>query len=99
MKRVILHPEAGAEMLAAAEFYEGKRAGLGIEFIGEVERATSALVVYSRIGHRFSRRLRRVLVQRFPYGLLYRIEGERIFVVAVAHVRRRPGYWRHRQPA
>ena len=34
-----------------------------------------------------------------PYGLLYRIEGERIFVVAVAHVRRRPGYWRHREPA
>jgi toxin ParE1/3/4 len=86
-------------MLAAAEFYEAKSAGLGIDFIAEVERATRALVVYSRIGHRFSRRLRRILVHRFPYGLLYRIEGERIFVVAVAHVRRRPRYWRHREPA
>jgi hypothetical protein len=37
-----------------------------------------------------------VLVPGFPYGLLYRAEPERIFVVAVAHVHRRPGYWRRR---
>jgi toxin ParE1/3/4 len=99
VKRVIFHPEAEAEMVAAAEFYEAKSAGLGIDFIAEVERATRALVTYARIGHRFSRRLRRILVQRFPYGLLYRVETERIVVVAVAHARRRPGYWRHREPA
>jgi hypothetical protein len=72
VKRVIFHPEADAEMVAAAEFYDAKNAGLGRDFIAEVERATRALLVHSRIGHRFSRRLRRVLVQRFPYGLLYR---------------------------
>ena len=99
MKRVIFHPEAEAEMVAAAKFYEARSAGLGIDFIAEVERATRALVIHSRIGHRFSRRLRRILVQRFPYGLLYRVETERIVVVAVAHARRRPGYWRHREPA
>ena len=79
MKRVTFHPEAEAEMRAAAEFYETRRRGLGVDFIGEVERATQALVAYSRIGHRFSRRLRRVLVQRFPYGLLYRVDREWIF--------------------
>ena len=99
MKRVIFHPEAEAEMVAAAEFYEARSAGLGIDFIAEVERATRALAIYSRIGHRFSRRLRRILMPRFPYGLLYRVETERIFVVAVAHTRRRPGYWRHRESA
>jgi plasmid stabilization system protein ParE len=99
VKRVVFHPQAEAEMQAAAEFYETKRRGLGADFIGEVERATEALVAYSRIGHRFSRRLRRVLVHRFPYGLLYRVDRDWIFVVAVAHVRRRPGYWRTRQPA
>ena len=67
-------------MQAAAEFYEMNRRGLGVEFITEVERATRALGVYARIGHRFSRRLRRVLVRRFPYGLLYRVEREQIFV-------------------
>jgi plasmid stabilization system protein ParE len=44
----------------------------------------------------FGRRLRRLLVPRFPYGLLYRVEDERIFIVAVAHFSRRPGYWRSR---
>lgn len=99
MKRVIFHPEAETEMVAAAEFYEARSTGLGIDFIAEVERATRALANYSRIGHRFSRRLRRILVQRFPYGLLYRVETQRIVVVAVAHARRRPAYWRHREPA
>lgn len=99
MKQVIFHAEADAEMMAAAEFYESKSRGLGGDFIAEVERATGALVRHSRIGHRFSSRLRRVLVQRFPYGLLYRIEGERVYVLAVAHLHRRPGYWRRRAQA
>lgn len=99
MKRVVFHPDAEAEMVAAAKFYEARSAGLGADFIAEVERATRALVGYSRVGHRFSRRLRRILLRRFPYGLLYRVEPDQIFVVAVAHVRRRPGYWRGREPA
>jgi plasmid stabilization system protein ParE len=40
---------------------------------------------------------RRYLVQRFPYGLIYREEGDRIFILAVAHLRRRPEYWRGRE--
>lgn len=92
MTRVTFHVEAEAELVAAAASYEAHRAGLGLEFIAEVERATRALVVYPKIGHRFSRRLRRVLVRR----LLYRIDPETIRIVAVAHVRRQPGYWRHR---
>lgn len=94
MNRVIFHPEAEAELLAASEYYESRRRGLGLEFLSEVRRATKAIQDYSKLGHRFSRRLRRVLVIRFPYGLLYRVEPEHIYVVAVAHVRRRPGYWR-----
>ena len=96
MKRVVFHVEAEAELISAAARYETHRSGLGLEFILEVERATRALVSYPKIGHRFSRRLRRVLVRRFPYGLLYRIDADAIRIVAVAHVRRRPGYWRHR---
>ena len=40
--------------------------------------------------------LRRRLVRRFPFGILYRIEPEEIVIVAVAHLRRKPGYWRER---
>jgi plasmid stabilization system protein ParE len=97
VKRVSFHPEAEVEFLAAAEFYETQRRGLGVEFIIEVRRAARALQQHPELGHRFSRRLRRLLVQRFPYGLLYRIEAEAILIVAVAHLSRRPGYWRRRR--
>jgi plasmid stabilization system protein ParE len=96
VKRATFHAEAEAELVAAAAISEAELPGLGVEFIAEVERATHAVVSYPKIGHRFSRRLRRVLVRRFPYGLLYRIEAGAIRIVAVAHVRRRPGFWRQR---
>jgi len=96
VKRVIFHAEAEAEMVVAAAGYEAHTSGLGGEFIAEVERATRILVLYPKLGHRFSRRIRRVLVRRFPYGLLYRIEADSLRIVAVAHLRRRPGFWRHR---
>ncbi|HKC82973.1 MAG TPA: type II toxin-antitoxin system RelE/ParE family toxin [bacterium] len=97
MTRVIFHPEAEAEFQAAARFYDAHTPGLGRDFIAEVRRAARTLATYPGIGHRFSRRLRRLLVRRFPYGLLYRTEPDRIFIVAVAHLRRRPGYWRRRR--
>jgi toxin ParE1/3/4 len=97
VKRVVFHPEAEVEFLAAAEFYEIHRRGLGVEFIAEVRKAARALQRHPKLGRRFSRRLRRLLVQRFPYGLLYRPQGEDIFIVAVAHLSRRPGYWRRRR--
>jgi hypothetical protein len=96
--RVVFHTAAEADMVAAAEFYDAHSLGLGLDFIGEVERATRAVVTYPRIGLRFSKRLRCLLVRRFPYGLVYEAGAEAIFVVAVAHVRRRPG-WRRRRPA
>ena len=65
--------------------------------LSEVRRAAGVLLAYPRFGHRFSKRLRRILVRRFPYGLVYRVEPDAIFIVAVAHLRRRPGYWRRRQ--
>jgi len=89
VKRVVFHPEAEVEFLAAAGFYDAH--------IAEVRRAAHTLQQHPELGHRFSRRLRRLLVQRFPYGLLYRIEAEEIFIVAVAHLSRRPGYWRRRR--
>ena len=96
MTRVIFHPEAEAEFLSAARFYEAHTPGLGFDYIVEVRRAARTLAKNPELGHRFSRRLRRFLVRRFPYGLLYRVESDQIFIVAVAHLRRRPGYWRGR---
>jgi toxin ParE1/3/4 len=88
------HPEAQAELIRAAQYFEGEAENLGVDFIDFVQRTALRLVGFPNSGRRVGRRLRRVVVPRFLYILLYRVERERIFVVAVAHPRRRPGYWR-----
>jgi len=96
LKTVEFHPEAEAEFIAAAQHYERHAANLGIDFISAVERSYQRLLTFPESGHPFGGRVRRILIPGFPYGLLYHAEPDRIFIVAVAHVRRRPGYWRDR---
>ena len=96
MRSASFHPEAEAEFIAAAQYYEGGAENLGLDFISAVERTYQRFATFPESGHSFGSKLRRILVPGFPYGLLYRAEPDRIFIVPVAHVRRRPGYWRHR---
>jgi plasmid stabilization system protein ParE len=96
VKSVEFHPEAEAEFIGAAQYYEGLAENLGLDFISAVEHSYQRLLTFPESGHTYGRRLRRVLVPGFPYGLLYRADPDRIFVVAVAHLHRKPGYWRHR---
>lgn len=97
MKSIEFHPEAEAEFIAAARYYEGQAENLGLDFISAVERSYLRLMSFPQSGHPIGRRLLRLLVPGFPYGLLYRADPNRILIVAVAHLRRRPGYWRHRE--
>lgn len=96
MRSAVFHPEAEEEFIAAARFYEQHAEGLGREFIAEVRHTLRRVVVHPGSGALFSRGLRRALVDRFPYAVLYRAEVEQILVVAVMHLHRRPGYWRRR---
>ena len=96
MKQVEFHEEARAEFLAAAVYYESQARDLGHDFITLVERTCTRLQGFPDIGRPFGGRLRRIIVPRFPYGLLYRADSDRIFIVAVMHLHRRPGYWRER---
>jgi plasmid stabilization system protein ParE len=96
MRSVEFHPEAAAEFLAAVQFYEAQAEKLGFDFVSAVQRAAERIVEYPNSGAPFGRRLRRVLIPGFPYGLIYRVERERLFVVSVMHLHRRPGYWRSR---
>jgi len=90
------HPEAAAEFEAAVEWYEERSAGLGLDFATEIRqailRAESMPLAWTLIDGD----IRRVLVHRFPYGILYASDGGHLHVVAVMHLSREPGYWRHR---
>lgn len=90
------HPEAEQEFIEAAAFYEQNVTGLGERFGKEVRRAIVRLMEYPQIGPLIDADLRRLLLTRFPYFLIYSSTSDLLRVVAVAHVHRRPGYWRIR---
>ena len=96
MRRIEFHPEAEDEFTSAAQFYERQTEGLGLDFITTVQRTYERLLESPASGPPFGRRLRRLLVPKFPFGLLYRVEPERIYIIAVMHLHRQPGYWRSR---
>ena len=96
MKPIIFLPEAKEEMYEAARYYEFQASGLGIDYLSEVERAVASIRESPMTWPKIEGELRRRLVQRFPFGILYYIESEEIVIVAVSHLKRRPGYWKNR---
>jgi len=90
------HPEASLEFLAAADFYENEVPGLGEGFISEVERITALIESHPAIGKPIDEVFRRAVLVRFPFSVIYSAESNKLWVIAVAHQRRRPGYWHGR---
>ena len=99
MKPARFHPEAEAEFLDAVAYYEGQRPGLGAALRQEVEAAVGLI---RRSPEMFAARpsdgLRRCPVRRFPYTVVYLEEDVEIWIAAVAHQKRRPGFWSGRSP-
>jgi len=94
--RAAWHPLAKRELFEAQDFYEDRAAGLGDTFLERVEAAVLLIRRYPRSGSAAGASLRQARVLQFPYSLVYRIEEERIFILAVAHDKRRPRYWARR---
>ncbi len=94
--KVQFHRLAAVEMEDTAHHYEGECQGLGGEFLDAVECALGLLKEHPAGAPTVAEDLRRKLLDRFPYGLIYAIERDEIFVVAVASLRRRPFYWKGR---
>jgi plasmid stabilization system protein ParE len=95
--------EAEAEMAEAARWYEMHRAGLGTEFLAAVDLAVGRIAEMPGIGSPVpgvaDESIRRRAVRRFPYHVVYIELRDRLQILAVAHDRRRPGYWAGRLPA
>lgn len=91
-------PAAELEISEAAEWYDGQRSNLGDDFTAEVESAFERIcrdpLLFARV-ERFRGHIdiRRYLVHRFPYLIIYRYRPDETLIVAVTHVRRKPFYW------
>lgn len=99
MKRVVLQSLAKAELRKARLWHEQRQAGLGQELFDEVLVALERIERDNLVGLAYeSTRYRFYCLHRFPYVIYYECLPDRVRVVAIAHSRRRPGYWMRRKP-
>lgn len=90
--------EAQADLAEGHDWYETTTAGLGADFIAEVERAIHSAADWPNAAGRVDESIRRALVARFPYGVFYAVEGDTLIVLGCVHVRRHPRVWKRRRP-
>jgi len=96
MKKAIFLQPAEQEMLESAQYYESQAKGLGSAFLNEIQRAVKSIESNPESWTLVRGNIRRRLVKRFPYGILYRIEPVEIVIIAVMHLHRNPNYWHDR---
>ena len=100
--RIELHPEAEAEILDAAGWCEDRHDGLGDQFLEAVSRAFDVLAESPKVWRLWPDApdmlppIRRMMLLRFPYAVAYRVFGDVVRVLAVAHASRKPFYWADR---
>ncbi|HEX8410882.1 MAG TPA: type II toxin-antitoxin system RelE/ParE family toxin [Thermoanaerobaculia bacterium] len=90
------HEAADAEVVEAVFYYDEKSSGLGDRFLAEVKAATQYIEKYPELAPVIEDGVRAKVLVRFPYSLLYVAERDVLFIVAVAHQSKRPGYWADR---
>jgi plasmid stabilization system protein ParE len=79
MPAIVFHTHAAEEMQATAAYYAGRAPGLGEAFLDEIEQGLRRIQEFPRLWSVYEREYRRYLLQRFPYGLIYRIDPEQYF--------------------
>jgi toxin ParE1/3/4 len=96
MTFAIFDPDARAEFLDAVRYYEEWQEGLGRRFRIAIETAVRHILKNPFLYRKLKAPFRRYLLHKFPYSLIFSIEHDHIHVIAVAHNKRKPGYWRKR---
>ena len=99
MMRVIFTRIARQELDAAVRYYELEYSGLGHRFREEVKKAALRIAEYPQAWSTERGEIRKCLLHKFPYKLLYSVEEDHILVIAVAHQHRKPDYWVGRDEA
>jgi plasmid stabilization system protein ParE len=95
VKRVI-HEEAQAEFDVALDYYLSISPDLAVRFYREIERLMMEVCARPELFRQFDPPARRHFSDRFPYGVIYVLKPDHLWIVAVMPLHREPGYWKHR---
>ena len=93
MKPVKYHPLAESELVGSAKFYEERREFLGDAFLDLVDETIARIRSGPEMGRPGKFQTRSWKVRRFPFRIVYLLQSDKIWIVAVAHLSRRPDYW------
>jgi len=93
----LFHPEAEIELNEAIDYYEKIESGLGFDFANEIYAAIQRSVSLPKAWAKIDNDIRRSLVNRFPYGVLYSQEPNGIYIIAIMNLHRHPDYWKNRK--
>jgi toxin ParE1/3/4 len=96
MKPAKYHPLAENELVGAAAFYEGRRPFLGDDFLDSIDETVAGIQIAPEMGNPGKLQTRSWKVKRFPFRIVYLVFPDRIWIVAIAHLSRRPDYWLNR---
>ncbi|MBN1552130.1 type II toxin-antitoxin system RelE/ParE family toxin [bacterium] len=98
-REVIIRAEAEKDISEAFQWYEEKMRGLGHRFLMQVDAAIRLIKKFPECAPVEYRNTRKLLLRRFPYKLIYLVEGSNIIVIGVIHMKLHPEYTKKRQNA
>jgi len=98
MKAILVRPEAEADIDSSVGWYEGQEPGLGMDFLDEARAMQLRIREFPLQFPEVSARVRRALLDRFPFALYFLLDAETVVLFAVLHQRRDPSEWRSRLP-
>ena len=97
MKLLFVHEVAEIEINEASDFYDLESPGLGTVFINEIQENFEKILEFPEASELIRDRVRKKTLIKFPYSLIYSVRKDEIRILAVAHQKRRPFYWRRRR--
>ena len=95
--RIRLSKSAREELVEAIQYHEREREGIGQALAEDIDRAVRLIAERPMVGSDIGKGERKYTIDRFRYNVIYRVEEKTVFVLAIAHHRRKPNYWRKRK--
>ncbi|MDZ4178654.1 MAG: type II toxin-antitoxin system RelE/ParE family toxin [Coriobacteriia bacterium] len=92
-----IHEDADRELNDAADYYDSESPGLGSLFLDQLQVGYARILENPHVAEEIDPDTRKLVLAKFPFNLIYEINGDVILILAVAHQRRRPNYWRGRR--
>lgn len=96
MSSIGFHELARNELFDARDYYDDLVYGLGKLFIWEIERCLNVIKSNPLAYPITKENIRKAVILKFPYSILYRVDNNKIYILAVMHQKRKPNYWSRR---